>query len=794
MRILQIVHGFPPDANGGTEAYVRDLSTAFAANGRDAVAVFTRHGDGNARELSVRRSTDGAVDVCSVNNTFRSCESYESSYANPAVTAVACEFLDQWRPDVIHLQHLTCLSTGIPRQAARRGIPVVMTLNDYWLICHRGQLVDLRGQRCLGPWDGGCANCLAPGALATATAFRSARMLQSIPVPGMSAVIGVAARVWEAATPSELTRAATLARLDHMRASVSDVRLFLAPSATLAEAFAPFGLPADRLIRCNQGIATATFERIQRIPSSRLRIGFAGGLQPTKGGDILIDAVEHLPADRVVVDVLGSSAGYHGDRRFAEALEARLGHPVIRKLGSLSHERMPAVLADLDVLIVPSIWIENAPFIIREAFAAGVPVVASDLGGMAEMVRDGVDGLLFPAGDSRALAARLRRLIDEPGLLPTLQSGIRRPMSIEEDAAWLRDLYVRVGVNDRRGSTPLSETSSPRRNAHAASCSSQPPAATLRQAQGGPEPGRGTSRQSPAVDVAAVVLNYQTTDQTYIAVRSLQSSSARPGEILVVDNHSQDGSAASLRRSLKNVCVIESNGNLGFAGGCNIGIRTSLEGGARFVLLVNSDAVLAPDAIGCLLQAMEQNASVGIAAPVILSREEPDHVSSAGISFSPSTGRMRHRAAGRRVSALGPDRVRRVDAVSGCVMLIAREVFDTIGLLDEAYFFSFEDIDFCLRARDAGFEIACVQDARAYHEGGRSIGRRSARRVYFGTRNHLRLAARTGKRTTRPMRLAMVTALNAAYVLVSPESPLVGGAGAFARGVWHHVIGRYGAG
>lgn len=788
MRILQIVHGFPPDANGGTEAYVRDLSTAFAANGRDAVAVFTRHGDGNARELGVRRWTDGAVDVCSVNNTFRSCESYESSYANPAVTAVVCEFLEQWRPDVVHVQHLTCLSTGIPRQAARLGIPVVMTLNDYWLICHRGQLVDLRGRCCPGPWDGGCANCLSPGALATRAAFRSARMLQSIPLPGVSAAIGIAARVWDAATPSELTRAATLARLDHMRASVTDVQLFLAPSATLAAAFAPFGLPADRLIRCNQGIATASFERIQRIRSSRLRIGFAGGLQPTKGGDILIDAVEHLPADRVVVDVLGSNAGYHGDRRFAEALEARLGHRVIRKLGSVSHERMPAVLADLDVLIVPSIWIENAPFIIREAFAAGVPIVASDLGGMAEMVRDGVDGLLFPAGDSGALAARLRRLIDEPDLLPTLQAGISRPMSIDEDAAWLRDLYARVGVNDRRRSTPLSE------NARAASCSRQSPAATLRQAQGGPEPGRGTSRQSRAVDVAAVVLNYQTTDQTYIAVRSLQSSFARPGEILVVDNHSRDGSAASLRRSLKNVCVIESNDNLGFAGGCNIGIRTALKSGARFVLLVNSDAVLAPDAIGCLLQAMEQHANVGIAAPVILSREEPDHVSSAGISFSPNTGRMRHRAAGRRFSALGPDRLRTVDAVSGCVMLIAREVFDAIGLLDEAYFFSFEDIDFCLRARDASFEIACVQDARAYHEGGRSIGRRSARRVYFGTRNHLRLAARTGKRTTRPMRLAMVTALNAAYVLVSPESPLVGGAGAFARGVWHHVIGRYGAG
>jgi GT2 family glycosyltransferase len=121
-------------------------------------------------------------------------------------------------------------------------------------------------------------------------------------------------------------------------------------------------------------------------------------------------------------------------------------------------------------------------------------------------------------------------------------------------------------------------------------------------------------------------------------------------------------------------------------------------------------------------------------------------------------------------------------------------VFERVGFFDESYFFSFEDIEFCLRARAAGYDTACVQDARAYHEGGRTIGRRSAKRVYFATRNHLRLAARTGSRATRPLRLAAVAALNAAYVLVSPESPLVGGVAAFARGVWHHLIGRYGAG
>jgi GT2 family glycosyltransferase len=144
------------------------------------------------------------------------------------------------------------------------------------------------------------------------------------------------------------------------------------------------------------------------------------------------------------------------------------------------------------------------------------------------------------------------------------------------------------------------------------------------------------------------------------------------------------------------------------------------------------------------------------------------------------------------VSALPPGRVHAVDAVSGCVMLVRRGVFEQAGLLDEQYFFSFEDIDFCLRAAERGFRTACAQEAIAYHEGGRSIGRRSARRVYFATRNHLRLAARAGAPRGRRVRSAVVVGLNAAYVLVAVEAPLVSGLAAVARGAWHYLTGRYG--
>lgn len=762
MRILQVVHGFPPAANGGTEVYTRDLAAAMTRSGRD-VAVLTRHADPYARELSVQTCAAGTIQVFSINNTFQSCESFEASYVNPAIENLAGGILDDWQPDVVHIQHLTCLSTGIPRQAVRRGIPVVVTLNDYWLICHRGQLVDRTGHRCNGPEADGCSRCLPPGALATATAFCSARVMRSTELPGAAAAVHLATHAWDALTPGDRTRGATLARLRHMQTAMADVGLFLAPSDTLAAQFSAFGIPKDRLLRCNQGIALTPFDSLHRAPAHRLRIGFVGGLLPTKGSDVLLDAIDRLPSASVVVDLLGGDGAYHGETSFAQSIKSRLGHPSIRRLGVVPHDRMPGVLADLDVLVVPSTWIENAPFIIREAFAARVPVVASDLGGMAEMVRHNVDGLLFPAGNAEALTVSLRRLLDEPGLVDRLRAGIARPLSIEEDAAWLRTIYRRL-LAGRPAKDPINM-----------GAPSTPPSTAIPR-------------------LASVILNYRTPDQTALAVSSLRSSRTPPTEILVVDNHSSDGSVGMLRNAFGDVRVIESTDNLGFSGGCNLGIRDALDRGPRFILLMNSDCVLAPDAIDQLIAAMEDNPSLGVAAPVLLSREEPDRVASAGISFSTRTGRMRHHAAGRRFATLGSAPVRVVDAVSGCVMLIRREVFDKAGLLDEPYFFSFEDIDFCLRARDAGFHTACVHDARAYHEGGRTIGRRSSSRIYYGTRNHLRLTARVGHRSGRLFRLGLVAGFNAAYVLVSPEAPLVGGLAAFVRAVWDHANGRYGAG
>ncbi|HUF46498.1 MAG TPA: hypothetical protein VMM93_01720, partial [Vicinamibacterales bacterium] len=136
-----------------------------------------------------------------------------------------------------------------------------------------------------------------------------------------------------------------------------------------------------------------------------------------------------------------------------------------------------------------------------------------------------------------------------------------------------------------------------------------------------------------------------------------------------------------------------------------------------------------------------------------------------------------------------------VDAIAGCVMLVDAVVFDAVGVFDEAYFYGFEDLDFCLRARRSGFGSIVVGDARARHEGSRSIGAQSADRLYYAARNHLRLAGQ-GDDGRSPVRFRLrqlsIVGLNAAQAFRAPVGRVPARVAAVARGVQDYRRGRFG--
>ena len=294
--------------------------------------------------------------------------------------------------------------------------------------------------------------------------------------------------------------------------------------------------------------------------------------------------------------------------------------------------------------------------------------------------------------------------------------------------------------------------------------------------------------------LAAIVLNYRTPADTLAAVASLRTSQRPIDDLIVVDNDPDDECQRALAVDPV-VTYLSTAQNLGFSGGMNVGIRTALARGADAVLLVNSDATVPPDCIAFLVDALESTAGAGIAGPVLRSLSQPDLIASAGMTYAPRSGRMRHRLAGTRQPSFVSWGVRRVDGVSGCVMLVTRRVFESIGLLEEDYFYSFEDLAFCLTARRAGFTSVVAEMATAYHEGGRSIGADSPRRLYFAARNHLLLATRHGSPgvLAARWRALSIVALNVAHAVIAPGGSLPARLRAVAHGTRDYLNGSHGS-
>jgi GT2 family glycosyltransferase len=620
-------------------------------------------------------------------------------------------------------------------------------------------LLNVRYERCEGPGHDGCHACIG-GAEAPLLSGAVANLARGIDRRLPPVMRQAGRQLATALVPQRFGEAETGRRLDHMRAICAGVSRFVAPSEHIRQRFVQFGIPQDRITLSPYGLDRRLFAGAAHTPARPIRLGFMGTLMASKAPHLLLEAHRRLPSGSSAVTLCGAVADYHGDTSYRRLLEPLLAGAGVRMTGALPHDEIPRVMASIDVLVVPSIWEENSPFVIWEAMLAGVLVVASRVGGIPEIVEHGRNGLLFEPGSVDDLERTLRRLLDDPELCGQLKAGaLATPVrTIENDVQSTRAMYASLIAQE-------------------------------------PQP-----RRQPRL--SAIVLNYRTTDDTLLAVASQLASNRRPDEVIVVDNDVEDECRAPLARygdRGRRIRYLHTGRNLGFSGGMNAGIREALKSGSDQILLVNADVVVPPDCIGRLQDALARQ-KTGIVGPIVRSRSFPDVIGSAGIDYSLGTGRMRHRAFGARVGRPGnggplvDDGPR--DAVSGCAMLISREVFEQIGLFDERFFFSFEEIDFCLRARQAGFETRLVASASVYHAGSRAIGPESTRRFYFAARNHLLLASLMASGQplwTRGRIATWVAALNIAHAMTARGGSLAGRLAATSRGMRDHLSSRYGS-
>jgi len=221
--------------------------------------------------------------------------------------------------------------------------------------------------------------------------------------------------------------------------------------------------------------------------------------------------------------------------------------------------------------------------------------------------------------------------------------------------------------------------------------------------------------------VYAVIINWNGMDVIGDCLRSLEKSTYENLTTLVVDNASTDGSPDFIKRSFNGIRLVETGDNLRYAGGANVGLRKALESGAEYVLLLNNDIEIAPDAVSELVRVAESHRDAALLGPKIYYHDPSDLIWSMGGSVSFWTGRIRH--LGLRERDTGQyEHVAEVDYLTGCALLVPVATLGSVGYLDESYHMYNEDTDWCLRARDLGLTCLVVPSAHLWHKVSTSSG------------------------------------------------------------------------
>lgn len=449
MNILQIVHRFLPTAMGGSEIYAYQLCKELQK--RNTVSVLHTSRDLTQKQYTVHKGNFNGLPVTEIinNNWYNS---FEETYNNPVVDEIFSSIVEQRRPDVIHIHHLEFLSANIISLAKERGIPVIVTLHDFWLMCPREIRMKPDLTRCDEVRDEVCGRCISDPAKPLSDRSRpSLNVLYSLAKYTTPRLIDILKTI-KAAIPETLIRRAARSEPAHpgdqqkairtrnafIKRTCAGVDLFVSPSRFLKNEYISFGLPAERILYSPHG-HVAEGVRTEKRKSPALRFGFVGILAEHKGVHILIEAFNRVQERDVVLNIYGYN---DFNLRYVKRLKAMNRNAATRFHGKFDRDSLAEVYSNIDVLVMTATCFENAPMTISEALMARTPVITSDLGGMAELILHGENGLLFKVGDPEDLYVKMKMVINDRSLVETLAEGIKLVKTIEKDTSDFEQRYL----------------------------------------------------------------------------------------------------------------------------------------------------------------------------------------------------------------------------------------------------------------------------------------------------------------------------------------------------------------
>lgn len=243
---------------------------------------------------------------------------------------------------------------------------------------------------------------------------------------------------------------------------------------------------------------------------------------------------------------------------------------------------------------------------------------------------------------------------------------------------------------------------------------------------------------------SVVVLNWNQAEHTTACLRSLfAADSQERTAVVVVDNGSSDDSVAIIHASFPYVHILETGANLGYAGGNNAGIRHAMAAGAEAICILNNDVIVDPNFLQPLLAALHRQSDIGVVTPLVAEQAaDGGRIWALGSAVNWRTAAIMRQHAGEPVQAWSHHAPFEVEIASGAAMLVKREVFERVGLMDEAFFLYFEEVDWSLKVHQAGYRILAVPSSVVWHEVSATLGASSPVIDYYMLRNQLRLIGR----------------------------------------------------
>jgi glycosyltransferase involved in cell wall biosynthesis len=417
---------------GGTEVYVEALAREQQRRGLSVAVAAARPSETTTHHV------DAGLPVyrfaSSLSRDVAALYGYGDSLASRAFATI----VETEKPDVVHLHAFTsAVSARLAHAARQLGAQVVFTYHTPTVSCQRGTLLRWGKDVCDGVLDAQpCAACTLHTHGLTP---RAASLAGRVPTRLGKLVghFGLSGGGWTAIRMNSLVQDQHTA----FRALMCDADRIVVLCEWSRELLVRNGVPPDKLVLSRHGLPTVGPARpTPPRAAGPLRIAFLGRLHPTKGVDVLLRAMAALRSAEIQLDVFGIADG-HDD--YACAITALADQdPRVRLRRPVPSTEVTALLGNYDVLAVPSRWLETGPLVVLEAFAAGVPVVGSRLGGIAELVEDGVTGLLVEPESVAQWTDALRRLADEPHLLRCLRRGIRPPRGMAAVADDMQTVYA----------------------------------------------------------------------------------------------------------------------------------------------------------------------------------------------------------------------------------------------------------------------------------------------------------------------------------------------------------------